>query len=92
VAERDTSLTITWDDSKGGNIDHLAEHGVSPEEFEQVLAARFRAREISESNPRNWRCEGLTSARRRLVIVFEYFEDEHVLNPVTAFEPTRRER
>ena len=83
-------VMTVWDDSPGGNVEHLAEHGVTPDEFEEVLAARFAAREVREGNPAHWLCRGYTRARRFLHIVFEYFEDDHVVNPVTAYEPSPR--
>lgn len=86
--EPDPSLTIVWDDSPGGNIEHLAEHGVTIDEFEQVLADRFANRESSKSNPVHWLCHGYTHAGRYLHIVFEYIESEHMVNPVTAYEPS----
>lgn len=82
---------IVWDDSVGGNIEHLAEHGVTLEEFEQVLAAGFADRVISRSHPDHWLVQGFTDRGRFLFIVFEYFEAEHLINPVTAYEPSKRE-
>lgn len=84
----DPSLRIVWDDSVGGNIEHLAEHGVTVDEFEQVLIGRFAYREVSERNPAHWLCRGYTRAGRYLHVVFEYFEHEHMVNPVTAYEPS----
>ena len=30
-------LAIFWDHGEGGNVEHLAEHGVTPDEAEQVI-------------------------------------------------------
>jgi hypothetical protein len=30
-------LSIVWDDSEGGNVGHIAEHGLTPDEVEEVL-------------------------------------------------------
>ena len=43
-------LTILWDDEPGGNVEHLAEHGVTPEEAEQAAnskALRLKARSMA---------------------------------------------
>jgi uncharacterized DUF497 family protein len=79
-------LTILWDDEPGGNVEHLAEHGVTPEEAEQVIRARFGNREPSRSNSDRWICYGFTSTDRFLFVVFDYLEDLDILLPITAFE------
>ena len=67
-------------------IDHLAEHGVSPEEFEEVvLSARRSALDFSRATGLPL-IEGFTNAGRWLVCVFEY-EDQVTIIPVTAYEP-----
>jgi hypothetical protein len=30
-------LSIVWDDSEGGNVEHIADHGLTPDEVEDVL-------------------------------------------------------
>lgn len=75
---------IVWDESlPHGNVAHLAEHGISPEEAEDVLmnaAARERARSSGR-----WIAFGRTSAGREIAVVYEMIDLITVL-PVTAFD------
>ena len=78
---------ILWDDGPGGNVEHLAEHGVRPEETESVLQRFFDDREPSRSNPDRWVIEGDTDRGRFLIVVFEYEDDLDLVIPATPFEP-----
>ncbi len=69
------------------NLAHVTEHGVTPEEFEQVLARSFDNRQRSYTDPANWLVKGLTDAGRLLIVVFEWEQDIDLINPVTAYEP-----
>ena len=80
-------LVIFWDHGQGGNVEHLAQHEVSPEEAEQVLGRYFEDREPSHSTPEYWVVSGFTDKGRFLLVVFEYLTDRDVVIPVTAFEP-----
>jgi len=40
-----------WDHGEEGNAEHLAEHGVTPDEAEQVIGKYFDDREPSRSTP-----------------------------------------
>lgn len=79
---------VNWSHEPDGNVAHMAEHGVTPGEFEQVLTRYFEDRERSRSSD-CWVVEGLTDAGRYLVIVFEWEEDIDLINPVTAYEPDK---
>lgn len=64
-------------------IDHMAEHGVTPEEFEEIV--RFPdMRGISRSSKRPC-CWGETPDGRFLICVYEKI-DALVVLPVTAYE------
>ena len=80
-------LDILWDEEPGGNVEHLAEHGVRPEEARSVLLRFFEDRERSRSRPEHWVVLGDTDAGRFLVVVFEYLEGLHLVIPITAYEP-----
>jgi len=80
-------LGIFWDYGRGGNVEHLADHGVTPEEAEQVIGMYFEDREPSYSTPEYWVVSGFTDGGRFLLVVFEYLTDEDIVIPVTAFEP-----
>lgn len=64
-------------------IDHLADHGVTPQDFEEIV--RFPdVRAISRSTGRPC-CWGETPDGRFLMCVYEKLDDLTVL-PITAFE------
>jgi hypothetical protein len=37
-------VTVIWDDEPSGNVDHIAEHGLTPDEVDEVL---IQARTLS---------------------------------------------
>ena len=75
---------VVWDDSlPDGNVAHLAEHGVSREEAEEVLTNAV-SREKSRSSGR-WIAFGRTASGRGLAVVYEMI-DEITVIPVTAFD------
>lgn len=82
-----------WDDEDfaSGNTRHVAEHGVTPEEFQEVLDAADR-RDVgsSKSDPTHMTIVGETRDGRSLRIVFELDEDDDFayIRPITAYEPT----
>ena len=63
--------------------EHLAQHGVAPEEFEEVV---HNPDEVGQSRSSD-RCIafGETSTGKYLACVYEFLEDATVL-PVTAYE------
>ena len=80
-------VEILWDleDDPDGNIAHLAEHGVSVEEFEEVL----RDPQGEATSDRSGRpiAFGWTSTGRYLAVVWEEIEqDPRLVYPVTAYE------
>jgi uncharacterized DUF497 family protein len=80
-----------WDDARGANVDHVAEHGVTPEEWQEVLDAADPADvEPSESDQDHWTYLGETARGRtlRIVFVMEGDEDFLYIRPITGYEPT----
>jgi uncharacterized DUF497 family protein len=78
---------IFWDldDDPEGNVQHVAEHGISVEEVEDVL---YAAQEVvaSESSGRPITF-GLTSTGKYIAVVFDVVEDDPLaVYPVTAYE------
>ena len=67
-------------------IEHLAEHGVRPEEFEAVVS-RPESRDVSRATDRPC-CFGETLDGRYLYCVYEMLDDITVI-PVTAYEVPR---
>ena len=63
--------------------EHLAEHGVAPEDFEEVVCNPKRL-SVSQSSGRLC-CWGETADGRHLFCVYEFLDDMTVI-PVTAYE------
>ncbi len=80
-------LCVIWDHEAGGNVEHLAEQGVAPEEAEDAICVYFDQRKPSRTMPRYWVVRGFTTVGRFLVVVFEYLADDDMVIPVTAYEP-----
>ncbi len=73
-----------WTDE---NTEHLAEHGVSVEDFQEVVCD---PEEVGESRSSGRPCcWGETSDGRYLMCVFEKL-DEITVFPITAYETRRR--
>ena len=64
-------------------IEHLAEHGVTREDFEQVVSNPARIG-VSRSSGHPC-CWGETADGRELFCVYEYLDDMTII-PVTAYE------
>jgi hypothetical protein len=64
-------------------VEHLAEHGVAREEFEEVVSKPNRV-SVSRSSGRPC-CWGDTADGRSLFCVYEYLDDMTII-PVTAYE------
>lgn len=80
---------IDWDDADrpSGNTQHVADNGVSPGEFEDVLADPYGRDARSRTTGRRVRF-GWTSTGKHLMVVFVLENDSgfRVVRPVTAFE------
>ncbi|MEN9555826.1 MAG: hypothetical protein RLZZ232_2112 [Planctomycetota bacterium] len=72
----------------GGNVDHIAQHGLTPADFEFVFQ-NYEAETVSESSGRPMRF-GRTVDGRLIAVVFEWIEAEMTVYPVTAFEVRER--
>jgi uncharacterized DUF497 family protein len=72
---------FVWD---GENEEHLSEHGVTVDEFVEVVCDPHRV-EASRSSGR-WIAFGYTSTSKYLACVYEMF-DETTVYALTAFEP-----
>ena len=80
---------IIWDldEDPEGNVHHCAEHGVTPEEVEEVFENAMDE-DISRSSGRPV-LFGDTRAGRHLMVVYEEIDGDTVY-PVTACEVPRR--
>jgi hypothetical protein len=72
-----------WLEGDGGNIEHIAEHGLTPADVEHVME-NFTAEGASQTSGRPVRF-GFTSDGRYVAVVFEWVDDVTVF-PVTAYQ------
>ena len=77
-----------WMDDIGGNIEHIALHGLTQDDFEFVFQ-NYEGETVSESSGRPMRF-GRTEDGRLIAVVFEWIEEEMTVCPVTAFEVKER--
>ena len=77
-------LTVIWDDSPGGNVEHVADHGLTPEEVEDVLQDLSNpvVRSRSTNQPMVF---GQRPGGRYIAVVFDPL-DADTAYPVTAYE------
>jgi hypothetical protein len=72
-----------WTD---GDVEHLADHGITPQNFEDVVSNPERRGE-SRSTGRPC-CWGETADGRYIICVYEYLDDLTIV-PFTAYEIAR---
>ena len=74
---------IVWNDEPGGNVEHIAEHGLTPDDVEEVLFSPLD-RDVSRSTglPIVF---GFKPDGRFILVVYEQI-DEVTIYPVTANE------
>ncbi|OYV96723.1 MAG: hypothetical protein B7Z73_00215 [Planctomycetia bacterium 21-64-5] len=84
---------IFWDleDEPDGNVQHLAEHGITIDEFKEVVLDPRNPVTASRSAD-NFITFGHTSTGKHIAAIWELISDEpRSIRPVTAFEaPTMR--
>ena len=82
-------FTLSWDldDDPEGNVQHCAEHDVTPEEVEEVLQNASDA-DFSRSSGRPV-VFGDTITGKHLIVVYEEI-DADMVYPITAYEVPRR--
>ena len=89
-----TAVRIIWDvaDDADGNVQHIAEHGITVEEVEEVLLDRDSEDTISRSSGRPITF-GYTAGGRYLAVVWEHIDDDPLtIYPVTAYDAPERRR
>ena len=78
--------TVIWDDEPGGNVEHVAEHGLTPDEAAEVLLAPLIPVDRSRSSGRPCKF-GRTSTGKHIIVVWdEVSDDPPMIYPVTAYE------
>ncbi len=74
---------IIWNDEPGGNVEHIAEHGLTPDDVEDVLFNPLE--ETTSRSSRRPVATGYTRDGRLVLVVYELIDDVTIY-PVTAYE------
>ncbi len=83
-------VLFIWDleEDPQGNVQHIAEHGVTVEEVEEVVSAHHRTASTSRSSGEPI-AFGWTETGKYILVVYERIErDPLTVRPVTAYETT----
>ena len=73
-----------WTDESDGNIEYIAQHGVSQDEFKFVFV-NYESETTSHSSGRPMRF-GRTESGRLIAVVFEWIEQDLSVLPFNAFD------
>jgi hypothetical protein len=78
--------TVIWDDEPGGNVEHVALHGLTPDEVDEVLLDPRLPTAFSRRT--GLPCKfGWTSTGKYIIVIWrEEHDDPRVISPVTAYE------
>ena len=74
---------IIWNYEPGGNVEHIAEHGLTPEDVESAISEPLETT-ISRSSGRPV-FAGYTHDGRLIIVVYEEV-DVSTIYPITAYE------
>jgi hypothetical protein len=78
--------TVIWDDEPGGNVEHIAVNGLTPNEVDDVLLDATIPTTVSRSSGRPCKF-GWTSTGKHIIVIWNVEnEDPRVIYPVTAYE------
>ncbi len=78
--------SVVWDDEPGGNVEHVAEHGLTPDEVDEVLLDDSLPTAYSASSNRPCKF-GQTSTGKYIIVIWdELIDDPRMIYPVTAYE------
>jgi uncharacterized DUF497 family protein len=86
LPSRDVHIIWDLEDDQNGNVRHIAEHGLTQEEVDDVLMNPDNPTSESESSgePVTF---GWTNTGRYIVVVWEHvLDDPWTIRPVTAYE------
>ena len=77
---------VVWDDEPGGNVEHVAEHGLTADEVDEVLLDDSIPTAHSATTGRPCKF-GHTSTGKYIVVVWDELNDDpRMIYPVTAYE------
>ena len=79
-------VTVIWDDEPGGNVEHVAENGLTPEEVDEVLLDDSIPTAHTKATGRPCKF-GYTSTGKHVIVIWdELSDDPRMIYPVTAYE------
>jgi hypothetical protein len=77
---------IIWDDEPGQNVDHIVEHGLEPDEVDEILLDDTIPTAFSASTGRPCKF-GWTSTGKHIIVIWdEVCDNPPMIYPVTAYE------
>jgi hypothetical protein len=77
---------VIWEDEPGGNVEHVADHGLTPDEVDEVLLDDSIPTAYSDSSGRPCKF-GQTSTGKHIIVVWsELNDDPRMKYPETAYE------
>jgi uncharacterized DUF497 family protein len=80
------SVTVIWDDEPGGNVQHIADHGLTPDEVDEVLLDDTIPTAYSHSSRRPCKF-GHTFTGKHIIVVWDEVQDDpRMIYPITAYE------
>jgi hypothetical protein len=83
---------IDWDETEGGNVEHIAAAGLTREEVEEVLYDPGTVQDVSRSSGRPV-AFGYTTTEKYIIVVYRLDSEEGVtvLTPIAAYEVPKPE-
>ncbi len=82
------TIRVLWDldDDPEGNVQHVAEHGVTQDEYEEVLDKYHNEAVVSRSSGETV-AFGWTSTGKHIIVVWQHVDDDPLMvRPITAYE------
>ncbi|MGL6094981.1 MAG: hypothetical protein ACRC7O_04140 [Fimbriiglobus sp.] len=80
---------VIWDDEPGGNVEHVSEHGLTPDEVDDILFGST-VDTASHATGRPCKCGWTTTGRHIIVIWDVVSEDPPIIMPVIAYDVPKR--
>jgi hypothetical protein len=79
-------VSVIWDDEPGGNVEHIAEHGLTSEEVESVLLDDSIPTAYSDSSGRPCKFGHTFTGKYIIAVWSEVDDDPRTIYPETAYE------
>lgn len=78
--------SFNWNDT---NIEHIAEHGVTPDEVEEVFVSKYI---LLKTRSKRYIALGITATGRYLTVVFETLSQKESIRVITSRDMNYKER